>query len=291
MKKLVLRRILPKADHQKTAEALIADGKALQLFLKIGGNFEATCRKFLNQLNSSLGLHCKVFSFPVVACTVEGRSVFKPDETDFWVDFNMGREDRGLAFYGVEEEGTTEQWQLEVISQEDVLEVDISFPTSKCMLVSISRSGPGVIELFMEFTYFDQVLQILRQLFGSRLKENNMSSRPETASSTPKKTLLLSKEGTQDTETAELPENTSIPPSEEEEGEQGSLPCAQAPPEQVQEEARPGEQMSTYSRQPREEKEWRGKSKGTASTPRSKVGGGAKSYSPVVTIGKARVDI
>ena len=245
MKKLVLRRILPKADHQKTAEALIADGKALQLFLKIGGNFEATCRKFLNQLNSSLGLQCKVFSFPVVACTVEGRSVFKPDETDFWVDFNMGREDRGLAFYGVEEEGTTEQWQLEVISQEDVLEVDISFPTSKCMLVSISRSGPGVIELFMEFTYFDQVLQILRQLFGSRLKENNMSSRPETASSTPKKTLLLSKEGTQDTETAELPENTSIPPSEEEEGEQGSLPCAQAPPEQVQEEGRPGEQMST----------------------------------------------
>ena len=68
-----------------------------------------------------------------------------------------------------------------------------------------------------------------------------MSSRPETASSTPKKTLLLSKEGTQDTETAELPENTSIPPSEEEEGEQGSLPCAQAPPEQVQEEGRPGE--------------------------------------------------
>ena len=69
----------------------------------------------------------------------------------------------GWLFYGVEEKGTTEQWQLEVISQEDVLEADISFPTRKCMLVSIS--GPGVVELSMEFTYFDQVLQILRQLF------------------------------------------------------------------------------------------------------------------------------
>lgn len=280
-------RILPKVEHQKTAEALIADDKALQLFLKIGGsNFEATCRKFLNQLNLSLGLQCKVFSFPVLACTLEGRSVVKPDAEDFWVDFNMGKEERGLAFYGVEEEGTTEQWQLEVISQEDVLEVNVSIPTPKCMLISLSRSG--VIELSMDCIYFDQVLQILRHLFGSRLKETNVSRQEAATCSTPKRTLLLSEEGTRQTETEELPENTSIPPSEEEEGDQESLPCAQAPQEQVEKEGRPSEQTNCWKT--REEIESKGKSMVSVSTPRGKVGGGAKSYSPVVMIGEARVD-
>ena len=106
-------RILPKDERQKTAEALIADDKAIQLFLKISsGSFEASCRKFLNQMNLSLGSQCKVFSFPIVACTVEGHRVFKPDLENSWVDFNMGKEERGLAFYRLEEEGTAEQWQL-----------------------------------------------------------------------------------------------------------------------------------------------------------------------------------
>ena len=125
----MLRRISPKVERQKSAEALIPDDKALKLFLKIGGNFEATCRKFLNQLNQSLGNKCRVFPFPIVSCTVDGRSVFKPDAADFWVDFNMGKEDRGLAFYCIDEEGSEDQWQLEVILQEEVLEVNISFPT------------------------------------------------------------------------------------------------------------------------------------------------------------------
>ena len=117
----------------------------------------------------------------------------KPDAEDFWVDFNMGKEERGLAFYGVEEEGTTEQWQLEVISQEDVLEVNVSIPTPKCMLISLSRYG--VIELSMDCIYFDQVLQILRHLFGSRLKETNVSRQEAATCSTPKRTHFLSRSG------------------------------------------------------------------------------------------------
>ena len=285
-----MRRISSKVDRQKTAEALIADDKALQLFLKIGSNFEATCRKFLNQLNLSLGNKCKVFPFPIVSCTVDGRSVFKPDAEDFWVDFNMGKEDRGLAFYGIDEEGSEDQWQLEVILQEEVLEVNISFPTPKCMLVSLSRSDPGVIELAFECSYFNQILQILRQLFGGRLKETNMS-KPEPASSTPKKALLLPKGINQNCEVMESPENTSIPPSEEEEVDHESLPCAQASQEQVEKEEMPNKQIRTYSRQAREENVSRGKTKASMgmSTPKSKVARGAKSYSPVVMIGEARV--
>ena len=291
----MLLRTLPKDERQKTAEALIADDKALQLFLKISsGNFEETCRKYLNQMNSSLGLQSKVFSFPIVACTVEGHCVFKSDLENSWVDFNMGKEERGLAFYRLEEEGAAEQWQLEAISEEEVLEVNISSSTPKCMLVSISRSGPGVVELSIERSYLDQVLQILRQLFGSKLKETNMSMSEAAPSSTPKKTLLLSKKGPQHSEIEELPVNTSIPPSEEEEGCQESFPCAQAAQEQVEKEGRPSKQTNTSTcRQPREVKESKAKSKVKVSSASNaaKVRGGAKSYSPVVTIGKARVDV
>ena len=294
----MLLRILPKDERQKTAEALIADDKALQRFLKISsGNFEATCRKFLNQMNLSFGLQCKVFSFPIVACTVEGHNVLDSGEENSWVDFNMGKEERGLAFYRLEEEGSAEQWQLEAISQQEVLEVKISSPTPRCMLVSILRLGSGVVELSMECSHLDQVLPILRQLFGNKVEETTLS-RPEAApSSTPKKTLLLSKRGNQHSEIEAMPENTSIPPSEEEEGcLVESLPCAQAAQEQVEKEGRPDDQKRTStSRQPKEEKESRVKSKVSlscsSSAARSKVGVVAKSYSPVVTIGKVCVDV
>jgi len=290
-------RIGPKDELEKTAETLIVNDKAVQLFMKSidGGssNFEATCRIFLNQLNLSLGPKCKVFTLPIIACTVEGRSVLKPDSTDFWVDFSMGNEDRGLAFYGMEEEGDEEGWQLEVILEEDVLEARVSLPTPKHMLLSISRLGSRVSELTMDYRHLNQMIKVLRQLFGSRLKEPTREpnmSKPE-ASSTPKKTLLLAKEEKQYSEVVESPENTSIPPSEEE-GDHGSMPCAQAPQEHVEKEVRSKSQIKTYSRQVREEKQSRGNSKARVgmSTPRSKVGG-VKSYSPVVTIGEAKVGI
>ena len=290
-------RILPKVERQKTAEAMISDQGALQLFLKIGGNFEANCRVFLNRLNLSLGLKCKVFPIPIVACTVDGHCFFKPDETDFWVDFNMGKEDRGLSFYSMEKEGSEEPWHLEIINQEDVLEVNVSVPGPKTILVSITKSGGGLVQLNLDSSQLHQILKILLQLFGDRLKDHSeVSHMSKTeSSSTPKKTLLLSKEGKSHSPMLELPENTSIPPSEEE-GDPASLPCAQGPheqPVQVVESPKLNEQIRTYTRQPREEKKSRGELKVATgkSTPRSKVGGHAKSYSPVVTVGEAQMGV
>ena len=290
-------RILPKVERQQTAEAMISDQGALQLFLKIGGNFEANCRGFLNQLNLSLGPKCKVFPIPIVACTVDGHCFFKPDETDFWVDFNMGKEDRGLSFYSMEKEGSEEPWHLEIINQEDVLEVNVSVPGPKNILVSITKSGGGLVQLNLDSSQLHQILRILLQLFGDRLKDHSeVSNMSKTeSSSTPKKTLLLSKEGKSHSPMLELPENTSIPPSEEE-GDPASLPCAQGPheqPVQVVESPKLNEQIRTYTRQPREEKKSRGELKVATgkSTPRSKVGGHAKSYSPVVTVGEAQMGV
>ena len=99
----------------------ITDVKAVELFLKIGHDFEASCRMFLNQLNLSLGSKRRVFSFPTSSCTIEGRGAFNPDGLDFWVDFNLAEVDSGVAFYSMEKEGSEEPWQLEVLLVEDAV--------------------------------------------------------------------------------------------------------------------------------------------------------------------------
>ena len=267
----------------------ITDVKAVELFLKIGHDFEASCRTFLNQLNLSLGSKRRVFSFPTSSCTIEGRGVFKPDGLDFWVDFNLAEEERGVAFYSMEKEGSEEPWQLEVLLVEDVLDVSLSFPTPKEMLVSISSAASGVIELTFGETWNNQIVQILRQMFGGQLKEAvRDTTHPRTeASATPKKQLLLSRMGNvHHDEAVPSPENTSIPPSEEEDGQPESLPCAQ--PGRPAEFSKPCEQSPIESR-PQKEGEWKGKSKAKVEKcgkPKNNTGERINAYSPVVTIGK-----
>ena len=266
----------------------ITDVKAVELFLKIGHNFEASCRLFLNQFNLSLGSRRRVFSFPTSSCTIEGRGVFKPDGLEFWVDFNLAEEERGVAFYSMEKEGSEEPWQLEVLLVEDVLDVSLSFPTPKELLVSISNSASGVVELTFGETWNNQIVQILRQMFGGQLKEAvRETTHPRTGTSTtPKKQLLLSRMGNVHHDVpVPSPENTSIPPSEEEDCHPESLPCAQ--PDRP-EYSKPCEQSPIESR-PQKEGEWKGKSKAKVEKcgkPKNKKGERANTYSPVVTIGK-----
>ena len=268
----------------------ITDVKAVELFLKIGHDFEASCRMFLNQLNLSLGSRRRVFSFPTSSCTIEGRGVFKPDGLEFWVDFNLAEEERGVAFYSMEKEGSEEPWQLEVLLVEDVLDVSLSFPTPKELLVSISNSASGVVELTFGETWNNQIVQILRQMFGGQLKEAvRETTHPRTGTSTtPKKQLLLSRMGNvHHDEAVPSPENTSIPPSEEEDGHPESLPCAQ--PDRP-EYSKLCEQSPIESR-PQKEGEWNGKSKAKVEKcgkPKNKKGERANTYSPVVTIEKGQ---
>ena len=266
----------------------ITDVKAVELFLKIGHDFEASCRTFLNQLNLSLGSRRRVFSFPTSSCTIEGRGVFKPDGLDFWVDFNLAEEERGVAFYSMEKEGSEEPWQLEVLLVEDVLHVSLSFPTPKEMVVSISNAASGDVELTFDKIGNNQIVQILRQMFGSQLNEvprDTRDSRTE-ASTTPKKQLLISRmENMHPDEAVLSPENTSIPPSEEEDSHLESLPCAQpAQPENLT----PIEQIPINSR-PHKGSEWKGKSNAQVKKIvrlKKKDKQGINAYSPVVTIGK-----
>ena len=98
-----------------------------------------------------------------------------------------------MAFYSMEKEGSEEPWQLEVLLVEDVLDVSLSFPTPKELLVSISNSASGVVELTFGETWNNQIVQILRQMFGGQLKEAvRETTHPRTGTSTtPKKQLLL----------------------------------------------------------------------------------------------------
>ena len=243
---------------------------------------------FLNQLNLSLGSRRRVFSFPTSSCTIEGRGVFKPDGLDFWVDFNLAEVDSGVAFYSMEKEGSEEPWQLEVLLVEDVLYVSLSFPTPKEMVVSISNAASGDVELTFDKIGNNQIVQILRQMFGSQLNEvprDTRDSRTE-ASTTPKKQLLISRmENMHPDEAVLSPENTSIPPSEEEDSHLESLPCAQpAQPENLT----PIEQIPINSR-PHKGSEWKGKSNAQVKKIvrlKKKDKQGINAYSPVVTIGK-----
>ena len=231
----------------------ITDVKAVELFLKIGHDFEASCRTFLNQLNLSLGSKRRVFSFPTSCCTIQGRGVFKPHGLDFWVDFNLAEEERGVAFYSMEKEGSEEPWQLEMLLVEDVLDVSLSFPTPKEVLVFISNATSG------------------------------------ESSTTSKEQLLLSRMGNvHHGKAVPSPENTSIPPSEEEDGHPESLLCAQpGRPEN----SKPFEQSPIESR-PQKEEECKGKSKARVEKCgklKKKNGERINAYSPVVTIGKTQV--
>ena len=64
--------------------------KLQALFLGIK-DFEADCRKFLNHFNEGLNERAMVFSFKLLSCVVEGKTLVKPaDISDFWIDFNLG---------------------------------------------------------------------------------------------------------------------------------------------------------------------------------------------------------
>ena len=64
--------------------------KLQALFLNIK-DFEADCRKFLNHFNEGLREKAMVFSFKLLSCVVEGKTLVKPaDMSEFWIDFNLG---------------------------------------------------------------------------------------------------------------------------------------------------------------------------------------------------------
>ena len=54
-------------------------------------DFESDCRNFLTHFNEGLSDKKLVWSFPMMFCTVEGRSLVKPEDlAEFWIDFNLG---------------------------------------------------------------------------------------------------------------------------------------------------------------------------------------------------------
>ena len=86
-----LLRYTTRSVRHKMASAWFPNYVKLQsLFLGIK-DFESDCRTFLGHFNEGLSDKKQVWSYPMMFCTVEGRSLVKPEDlAEFWVDFNFG---------------------------------------------------------------------------------------------------------------------------------------------------------------------------------------------------------
>ena len=86
-----LLRFTNKTVRHKMVSAWFPNYVKLQsLFLGIK-DFESDCRNFLTHFNEGLSDKKLVWSFPMMFCTVEGRSLVKPEDlAEFWIDFNLG---------------------------------------------------------------------------------------------------------------------------------------------------------------------------------------------------------
>jgi len=218
--------------------------KLQSLFLGIK-DFEADCRKFLNHFNEGLKEKAMVFSFKLLSCVVEGKTLVKPaDISDFWIDFNLGS--NSLSVYYALNDNQDSSWNVFRLSRSQVAKIQSGRIQGNWCFLIFSSADLRKADIVLEFSQPQSIPDKISKIFGSSLASEKqslstgpLSVRPKTPGSGISKARLIAsddpgikasattkgllvKTGKSDSRTSFHALSSSQ--------DQSSLPCAQPPP-------------------------------------------------------------
>ncbi|XP_033861259.3 synaptonemal complex protein 2-like isoform X2 [Acipenser ruthenus] len=139
--------------------------------------FETDCRKFLNQVNESLGDDRRVYTFPCKQAFLEARELSMPKDENlekFWIDFNLGSS--SISFFINDPEGVlwdsiniakeaVSVYRLEETDEQNILTVYLAKP------ISGSNKEGSMVKIYFDSLY--DIQMIVKKLFG---EEKHMKS-------------------------------------------------------------------------------------------------------------------
>ncbi|XP_048464157.1 synaptonemal complex protein 2-like [Rhincodon typus] len=136
--------------------------------------FETDCRRFLNQVNGTLGERTSVYTFPCLEAFLGKHELKMPSDDkleEFWIDFNVGSQ--SMSFYVITEEDDEEpMWETVCLPEEDVESYSFDVKDEK-RLLAVDMNTPfriGNIEGSQIQILFDLTLDIfntVQKVYGS----------------------------------------------------------------------------------------------------------------------------
>ncbi|XP_043565982.1 synaptonemal complex protein 2-like [Chiloscyllium plagiosum] len=136
--------------------------------------FETDCRRFLNQVNGTLGERTSVYTFPCLEAFLNKHELKMPSDDkleEFWIDFNVGSQ--SISFYVITEEDDEEpMWETVCLPEEDVESYSVEVKDEKRLLAvdmnTLFRIGNiegNQIQIFFDLTL--DIFNTVQKVYGS----------------------------------------------------------------------------------------------------------------------------